>query len=234
MGEAFNIYCDESCHLEHDGESVMLLGAIWCPAAQRASISRSIRALKEKHGLPHSFEIKWTKVSPAKISFYLDLIDLFFTDTRLHFRAIVIPKKELKHEVFDQTHDDFYYKMYFQLLNVIFESKNQYKIYLDIKDTRSQKKVTKLHDFLSCAQYDFEKEMITLVQQVESREVAQMQVVDILMGAVGYFNRGINSSSAKNQIVERIKKHTGFSLTRNTFLGERKFNLFFWKPREAR
>lgn len=31
MGEMYSFYCDESCHLENDGNDVMLLGAIWCP-----------------------------------------------------------------------------------------------------------------------------------------------------------------------------------------------------------
>ena len=29
--EIYNIYGDESCHLEHDGQKVMGLGAVICP-----------------------------------------------------------------------------------------------------------------------------------------------------------------------------------------------------------
>lgn len=234
MSEVFNIYCDESCHLEHDGQPVMVLGALWCPASQRAAIARGIRALKEKHGLAHNFEIKWTKVSPAKLAFYLDLVDAFFSDDRLHFRAVVIPKNELNHLEFDQSHDDFYYKMYFRLLNVIFESRNRYRIYLDIKDTRSENKVRRLHLYLSRAQYDFGKEMIEWVQQVESHEVAQLQIADLFIGAIGYLNRELTSSPAKLAIIKRIQERSGFGLKRSTILGERKFNLFFWQPRETR
>jgi hypothetical protein len=31
MTQVFNVYCDESGHLEHDPLGVMVLGAIWCP-----------------------------------------------------------------------------------------------------------------------------------------------------------------------------------------------------------
>jgi hypothetical protein len=31
MSDTFNIYCDESCHLENDHQKVMVLGAVWCP-----------------------------------------------------------------------------------------------------------------------------------------------------------------------------------------------------------
>ena len=230
MSETYNIYCDESCHLENDRQPAMVLGAVWCPQSQRAAIARSIRALKKKHGLAPSFEIKWTKISPAKLDFYLDLIDLFFSDPRLHFRGIVIPdKSKLNHSAFNQTHDDFYYKTYFQLLNVIFESGNCYRVYLDIKDTRSQQKVNKLHDYLSNAQCDFNKEMIEHIQQVHSCEIEQLQVADVLIGALGYLHRRLQTSSAKQAIIEKIKARSGFSLKRSTLPSEKKFNIFVWE-----
>ena len=231
MSEIFNIYCDESCHLEHDGQSALVLGAVWCPESQRASVARAIRELKAQHGLASSFEIKWTKVSPAKLDFYLALIDLFFSDPRLHFRGIVIPdKSKLDHSAFDQSHDDFYYKMYFQLLKVIFESGNRYRIYLDIKDTRSQQKVTKLHDYLANAQYDFNKEMVEWIQHVHSHEIEQLQLADVLIGALGYLHRGLQTSLAKQALIERIKAKSGFSLKRSTLPSEKKFNVFVWTP----
>ena len=231
MSEIFNIYCDESCHLENDRQSAMVLGAVWCPESQRASIARAIRELKTQYGLASSFEIKWTKVSPAKLDFYLALVDLFFSDPRLHFRGIVIPdKSKLNHSAFNQSHDDFYYKMYFQLLNVIFESGNRFRIYLDIKDTRSQQKVSRLHDYLANAQCDFNKEMIERIQQVHSCEIEQLQMADLLIGALGYLHRGLQTSPAKQAIIERLKAKSGFSLRLSTLPSEKKFNVFVWTP----
>ncbi len=31
MIQVLNVYCDETCRLEHDQQKVMILGAIWCP-----------------------------------------------------------------------------------------------------------------------------------------------------------------------------------------------------------
>jgi len=31
MSQVFNVYCDESCHLENDHQTAMVLGAVWCP-----------------------------------------------------------------------------------------------------------------------------------------------------------------------------------------------------------
>lgn len=113
MGATYNIYCDESCHLEHDGQPVMVLGAVWCPCDRVHEISVRIREIKARHGLSPKLEIKWEKVSPARKAFYLDVLDYFFDDDHLHFRALIADKTGLTHEGFGQTHDTWYYKMYF-------------------------------------------------------------------------------------------------------------------------
>ena len=120
--------------------------------------------------------------------------------------------------------------MYFQLLKVIFESDNRYRIYLDIKDTRSQQKVTKLHDYSANAQYDFNKEMVEWIQQVHSHEIEQLQLADVLIGALGDLHRGLQTSQAKQVLIERIKAKSGFSLHRSTLPSEKKFNVFVWTP----
>jgi len=74
----YNIYCDESCHLENDHQNVMVLGASWCPVNRVREISRRIREIKQKFGFNPDFEIKWTKVSPSREDFYQDIIDYFF------------------------------------------------------------------------------------------------------------------------------------------------------------
>ena len=90
MDGTYNIYCDESCHLEHDRQKAMVLGGIWCPYDRRKEIARELRALKIKYRLSPKFEIKWNKVSPSRIDFYLALVDFFFDNPDLHFRAFIL------------------------------------------------------------------------------------------------------------------------------------------------
>ncbi len=57
---------------------------------------------------------------PGNRSLYVDFLDYFFDDDDLHFRGVVIPdKKKLDHARYGQTHDEWYYKMYFVLLKAI-------------------------------------------------------------------------------------------------------------------
>ena len=121
-----NVYCDESCHLENDGQTAMSLGAVWCERKYVPIVAERIRAIKVKHHLSPHFEVKWTKVSPAKLEFYKELIQFFFNEPTLHFRGVVIPDKaKLRHEKFGQDHNVFYYKMFFLLLKVVFEPRSQ-------------------------------------------------------------------------------------------------------------
>ena len=45
------IYCDESCHLEHDDIKPMVLGGVWCPKSEKDAIFGRLRDIKIKHGL---------------------------------------------------------------------------------------------------------------------------------------------------------------------------------------
>jgi len=234
MSEIINVYCDESCHLEHDRQKAMVLGALWCPRDKVREAADRVREIKVKHGLSPLFEIKWTKVSPAKTRFYLDVLDYFFDDDDLHFRALIVPDKSvLKHADHGQTHDDWYYKMYFDMLKTIIAPTFRYHIYLDIKDTRGRAKVAKLHEVLANAKYDFHREIIERIQIVRSHEVALVQVADLLIGAVSYVNRGLSANAGKVALVERMRKRSGYDLTATTLLREDKVNLFRWQATEA-
>ncbi len=233
MSQIFNIYCDESCHLEHDQQKVMVLGALWCPADKAREIAERIRDQKAKHGLAPDFEIKWTKVSPAKLAFYQDVIDYFFDDDDLHLRALVAQKGNLKHDAFPgQDHDGWYYKMLFEMLKLLLDPEKRYRVYFDYKDTHGSRRITKLHEVLSNSLYDFSQEIVERVQLVRSHEVELMQLSDFLIGAIGYLNRGLTQNPTKAALVARMKERSKLSLTRTTLLRAEKVNLLKWTPQQ--
>lgn len=233
MATITNVYCDESCHLEHDGHRAMIIGAIWSPDSKKAEVTQRINDIRARHKMPRDFEFKWTKISPSKLQMYMDLVDYFFDNDDLNFRCVIVAdKSELDHTRHDQTHDDWYYKMYFSMLKVILRPRDVYHIYLDIKDTKSKQKVKRLHNILCNNSYDYSRSMIKRVQQIRSHEVGQAQLADILIGAMSYKSRGLNQNRAKNAIVDRIARRSGYSLEKNTLLREYKFNILVWHGSE--
>lgn len=217
--KTFNFYCDESCHLENDGQSFMLISYTSSAWNQVKLHQERIKEIKLKH---HYFgEIKWSKVSHGQYPFYSELLDYFFASD-LQFRAVVIDKTKVKNEAFDQTYDEFYYKMYYQLIYHKINMEHQYNIYLDIKDGLSAQKVKRLHQLLN-TNYS----TIRNLQNIRSHESLLMQVTDFLMGAISYYLRAYNKVIAKNNLVEKIQQHTQLPLTNSTPKHHEKFNLFF-------
>lgn len=218
MKKTFNIYCDESSHLENDHKSFMFLGSVCTAYNQVRQHTKQIREIKKRHNF--YAEIKWTTVSFSKLSFYVDLIDYFFS-AELSFRAIGIEKSKINNKLFNQTYDDFYYKMYYQLLIHKVDSRYKYNVYLDIKDTLSANKVRRLNEILNT-----KYEVFSNIQNIRSHESLLMQLTDFLMGAIAYYNNDEKKkNAAKNYLIERIIKKSGCNF--NTTNYSEKFNLFF-------
>jgi|SRR5690625_817302 len=231
MNSVTHIYCDESCHLEKDDQRAMVLSAVTCPADARKRMARAIKQLKAEHGIPATREIKWTQISPSTQTFYQALIDLFFAERQLGFRAVVVPDKQaLDHERFGNSHDDFYYKMWWQLLKNLIDDQHCFRIFIDIKDTHSTEKLHKLHEVLCNTEFDFNQERITSVEAVRSHEVMLVQMADVLAGALAHSFRGLYSSTAKQAVIARLRERSGLKLDRSTLPSAAKFNLFVWRP----
>lgn len=229
----YNVYCDESCHLENDGKPVMVLGAIWCPKEDAYRLGAELRDIKARHRARG--ELKWSKTSVSRLPFYLEVVDWFLAESPLHFRGLVVLNKQaLDHNTFNQgNHDLFYYKMQFSLLNKILSPDSRYAIYLDVKDTRSRLKLKKLREVLCNNVYDFTSAMIGHIQNIHSHEAELMQVADYLAGALAYRHRNLGGNPAKLAVLQRLEEKWGHSLLSSTPLREPKLNIFLFSPRQV-
>jgi hypothetical protein len=156
---------------------------------------------------------------------YKELVEYFFM-TDMNFRAVIVDKSQIDETRPEYTFNDFYFRMYFQLLHHEIDLENTYNIYFDIKDTCSQEKLRKLKDILKW------NASIRNFQFVRSHESSFLQLADVLMGAINYnlrMERGDIEGKvvAKRKIVEHINNHTSISLKRTSPLSAKKFNLVF-------
>lgn len=225
----YNVYCDESSHLRHSDNKIMTLGYISCPKAYVKPISQHLKNIKQKHGLSSFYELKWTKVSSTKINYYKELIDYFFDNEKLFARIVVANKSNLDYQRYKLSHDDWYYRMYYLLLGKTFLETNKYYIYLDIKDTNSSAKVSRLNEILSKSYYDFAGTMIMNLQQIRSHESEILQLNDLIIGALSYKNNRLSRSPAKLEVVNYLEERSGKSLISSTSRYEEKFNILKWE-----
>jgi hypothetical protein len=139
----------------------------------------------------------------------------------LQFRCVGIEKAKINNNAFNQSYDDFYYKMYYYLLNHNINSLHNYNVYLDIKDTLSAYKVNKLKEVLNTKFGVFRN-----VQNIRSHESIIMQVTDFMMGSISYLhNNAEKKNTAKVQIIEKIKHNCNDALESTNY--SNKLNLFF-------
>lgn len=230
--EIYKIFCDESCHLEHDGADIMVLGAIHCSEEKSRQLSKRIKWLRYQHN--YKPELKWSKLNKHQWPLYRDLIDTVVDDSDVHFKATVVQnKKFLDHHQYNAgSHSDFYYKMFYYTLRGFLSEGNEYRIYLDYMDTLGAEKTKKLCQVLQTGTFWQLKVEATIVQ---SYEVQLIQLCDLLIGAVAYRNRkDIEKTSAvKIQFVEYLEQKLGYSLDCATPPWEEQFNIFRFQPRRS-
>lgn len=225
--QQYNVYCDKSCHLEKNGVPVMAWGATYCLTKRTRHLVDNIRLLKIKHGLSPDFEIKWNKVSPAKLEFYLDLIKYYFNEDDLRFRGLLVQDKSKFHRSDHiQSNGDWYFKLYDSLLQFIFNPQNQYCIYMDRKNRHEGRRIKKIHNVLATGVNDLQHNCVNRVQMIQSQESELLQIADLLLGALTYANRNLVSSSAKVKIVRLLRMNLGSGILTNTSIDSAtKFNL---------
>ena len=115
------------------------------------------------------------------------------------------------------------------MLDKIIHPSYKYNIYCDIKDSKSSKKIFRLREYLSNKLWDFNKTIIKNIQVIHSHEVQIMQLTDILLGAVSYKARDLNTSPVKNEIVKHIESKIERNLSTSSSYSEIKFNNYMVK-----
>lgn len=228
MTPEYKIFCDESCHLPHDGCDIMVFGALRCEAAALDEVTSSIKTLREKHN--YHQELKWSKLVGNQMPFYSDLITYFAANSSLCFKAtVVLNKKTLDHEKYNSgSAGTFYYKMaYYALRDLLVKGKG-HRLYLDYMDTLGATKAAKLQEILGNGNAAWITTHI-----IRSHESQMVQLCDLFIGAIAYANRTDipKDSKVKAEFIGLLQQIVSRPLTLATPPWEEKFNIFKFSPR---
>jgi hypothetical protein len=201
----------------------MLYGYVSIASNQIKICKEQIKAIKDKFG--YTDELKWVNVHDKTYQVYKELVEYFFM-TDMQFRVVIADKTQIDANRPEYTFNDFYFRMYFQLLHHDMDLEHTYNIYFDIKDTCSQQRLHQLRDALKW------NASIRNFQFIKSHESVFVQLADVLMGAINYqlrIKRGDIDGKviAKRKIVDIINQHTPISLKPVSPLSNKKFNLSF-------
>ena len=224
----FEVYCDETLPdlftSAQPGARFLMIGSLWLPADLRDDVKDRIARLRQQHGV-HG-EMKWRKVSPSKVGFYTDLIDLFMSfGLDLRFRCIAVEHQAMNLGLHNGDAELGFYKFYYQLLHHWILDFNESRIFCYLKTNRDRKR---LHDLQRCLHYSNLSATITDIQSLPSPEVVLLQLCDVLLGAAssrlnGTLGQGTAKEAVVRKLEERLNIHGRIGPTRRT---EEKFNVF--------
>ncbi|GGG65516.1 hypothetical protein GCM10011415_10400 [Salipiger pallidus] len=222
----FEVYCDEAFPdlftSGHPKAQFLMIGSLWLPADLRDDAKAKIKTLRERHNAWG--EIKWSKVSPSKLGFYLDLVELFFGyGDDLRFRCIAVDREQVNLALHEGDHELGFYKFYYQVLHHWILDFNSYSIFCDTKSNRERDRLHELGRVLGNANLSAS---IESVQALPSKQVVLIQMADLLLGAASSrMNDTLREGSAKEHLVQALERRLGHKL-RPTVRNARKFNIF--------
>lgn len=213
----FTLICDES----GTNDRYLVVGALTIPRTNHAILAKELLELKRSLGFHDYGEIKWGKVSQTYLERYQKLLSWFFEKLKANnfrFRAHVVDTSARIYRQYGEGDlERSFYKIYYHLLFqsvrrlALDEDGSSVLILLDDKRNRYPFQLPTLKRTLNLNLLRALK-IKKLVANVEPRHSSGervepfIQIVDILIGAIGYVrNAHIQKPDASPARIEMIK-----------------------------
>lgn len=186
-------------------------------------------------------ELKWGKVSGAKLAEYKSIVDLFFSlagRDSLHFKAVVFDTHEIDYSTYHRNDWELgFYKFFYQFLLHKFgpyatDDAHRLLVFMDHRVTSY--KLSTLCTVLNHGirkRYGRKADVVRKVEPVDSKQSELLQVADVLMGAIGYHCNDCHTRPdarrAKVELAHYIaQKANLLSLKEATPYGQRRFEIW--------
>lgn len=237
------VYGDES---SQTGHRFLVLGAMVIERAHVAQASSEIQAVRERHRL-HEKEIKWARVSNAKLEGYRDVVDSLFrlcAHDLVHFHALHVDTSTFDHARFNGgDHEAGFNKLIYQLLlhKVGRKYGGLYRLEASLDHRVTLQHPSDLRVMLNAAlakYYDLPDAPFRDVCFKHSHRSHFIQLCDILVGAIAYRKNGFHerdgANTAKRTLAEHILRRA-METEPNRITGRRatRFTLWPFKYRSA-
>jgi len=261
--KTIHIYSDES---RHRAERFLFLSGLWIEEKNVALAEQEIKILRHKSGYKNSQgkhidflgEFKWTKVSDKYFSVYQQLVDVFFDwikQDKARFCSMLVDTQNPEVIKHSNIKKEGYFKLLYQLYFHNSKMPAIYKIFPDKITNPKQHKVDfkKLNECLDTSLYNKFKPLLNPQSKVpvsgfmhsitplDSKKSSFIQIVDVAMGALGYFQNRLFTKPKTKQAKRKLMNYVLNKLILNgaiMFSGKKfmvarstKFNIWIFKPK---
>jgi hypothetical protein len=229
-----DLYADESCQ---DGHRFLVIGCLIVATETARSMAQALAAVRERHGM--FGEIKWTKVSRAKLQAYKDITDVLLEfalqgDSQFHW--LIVDTSKFDHHNFNHGDAEIgFNKCIYQLLHKAAlrnRLRGPFYGYLDNRTTRHG--LDELQGALNGAlrrDCDLTTTKFSRLVFRDSKDTDLLQITDLFCGAVGFHknekHQRDGASPAKCELAEYIRTRARLrSLVQNTPFSANRFRIW--------
>ena len=210
----------------------MLYGLLLIPRGEAEDqLRRQCVQLREKYQWGRG-EFKWEKVSQAKLGVYKEFVDLFFAHTNAEFRCLVVQKSKIDFDTYHQGDaETAFYEFYYQALSRNLRLTDEYMVFTDNRQNRQSNRLvdlkakTNYHWLNKGARHN----IVRNVEPRDSKSEDLLQIVDVLLGAVGYDVEKRAESQPKVEMVRHIAEKVGCSTLQEQWGRETRFNMWHFR-----
>tara|TARA_R110002096_G_scaffold82336_4_gene191629 strand:- start:1399 stop:2061 length:663 start_codon:yes stop_codon:yes gene_type:complete len=172
----------------------MAIGGIVVNVNQVINIKNKLAGVKNTHNL--NSELKWSKVSKAKLPAYKEYIDIFFNNTNhMSFHGLLVDTQKIDNKRFNGgDHEVGFQKMLFQLLFKFGKvHRDSLPIHCYLHQRSSTQPLKKLQDILNNSfkkKYESDQEPYEKINYIPLVASDILQLNDILLGALAAQKNG--------------------------------------------
>ena len=221
-----------------------LFGSLWLPRERQDEFRRGFWKIWDSGFPSRKSELKWTKVSKGKLDNYKKFMDFFLNFPRADFRCVVLDTHTIDYKEYHDGDEElgFYKFLYFFLSRNIEKDyryrdiKNHYQIFVDRRRKGDDIEVGRLGDLKKVLNNRLDDSCLTIIppcvrniEALDSKLSPEIQIVDVIMGAVGYVWEGFQTSPAKLSLIYHIENTFGLKLDRPTPYLTDKINIWKFK-----
>jgi hypothetical protein len=212
-----HIYADESHQNAHP---FMLYGMlVVAPGTVERSFEEAAAAFRSRHRWGAG-ELKWEKVSRKMLPQYQEFVDLFIDDARLTYQAVAFDCSKLPKVTSAIENETQFYELYGEALHRVIDINEEHVVYIDDRTDAVRNRQHDLKktingrcraDQMAAGLRPFD--VVKDLQPRDSKRLNQIQVVDILTGAIGFSlaERDLlaESSPAKCELLAYVEGRLG-------------------------